>query len=157
MTAAVSLRVARVRTPHTAWTLGPALWLALVNGGGMLLILVAWWGSSGSVRLPNQVAWLNVGVLGVVTAGAGNVTWLLAGRRAIAERRGAMQARIAALAPAVAAPDVAAAADERLVSRAGMTRYHRKECPLVAGKTVAGATLARHHKAGRHPCGVCEP
>src|SRR5947199_77054 len=46
---------------------------------------------------------------------------------------------------------------DALVAAPNMTRYHRRACPLAAGKTVRPATRAAHERAGRRPCGVCQP
>jgi hypothetical protein len=44
-----------------------------------------------------------------------------------------------------------------LVATATMVRYHRPRCRLVTGKAVEAAGRAEHERAGRTPCGVCEP
>ena len=45
----------------------------------------------------------------------------------------------------------------RLVAGADMTRFHRADCPLVAGKRVSAAGREAHVRAGRGACGVCLP
>jgi hypothetical protein len=43
----------------------------------------------------------------------------------------------------------------RLVTAAGMRRYHRSECPLVAGKTVRELDAATIAAEGLRECGAC--
>jgi hypothetical protein len=120
---------------------------------GLLLVLLAWFETSASVRLTNQVHWTNVGVAGVIVLGAGNLFWLLRGKRATGELRrlvlplvpvdGDAPTEVPRAGPLVAGPD--------------MTRFHRADCPLVAGKNVSAAGREAHGRTGREPCGVCQP
>src|SRR5207237_1367274 len=54
---------------------------------GLLLVFLAWFGTSASVRLGSQVRWTDVGVAGVIILGAGNLLWLLRGKRATGQLR----------------------------------------------------------------------
>jgi len=120
---------------------------------GLLLVFLAWFETSASVRLRNQVHWTNVGVAGVIVLGAGNLFWLLRGKRATGELR-----RL--LLPLVSVADDAPVDVPRagpLVAGADMTRFHRADCPLDAGKRVSAAGREVHVRANREPCGVCLP
>ena len=119
---------------------------------GVLLVFLAWYEVSASTRLSSQVRWTNVGVSGVIVLGAGNLFWLLRGRRANGQLK-----RL--LVPLVPAPDarLREAAAVRLVAGRDMTRFHRADCALVTGKPVTAASEAAHHRARRQPCGVCLP
>jgi hypothetical protein len=117
------------------------------------MIFAAWYNASGSDRLSTVVAWVNLGVGGIIVSGTANALWLLAGRRAVGERR-----RWLLPEPSEITTDAKPAADvEQLVCGAGMTRFHRESCLLVEGKPVAPASRQQHLAEGRRPCGVCEP
>lgn len=126
------------------------LWVGVVAGATLLLL--AWWGASATANETRQVAWIDLGACGVIVAGAALVSWVLAGRRAIGARRVRLLPDVA---PSAEASD--AQPEERLVSAPRHTRYHRADCPMVAGKATRAATAARHRTAGRQPCGVCRP
>ena len=120
---------------------------------GLLLVFLAWYETSASVRLGSQVRWTNVGVAGVIVLGAGNLLWLLRGKRATGQLRRHVL-------PLVALDDhtpVEARPASPLVAGPDMTRFHRADCPLVAGKQVRAAARESHVRAGREPCGVCLP
>ena len=119
-------------------------------------LAVAWWGMSGTARTGGQITWLNVGVAAVVVGGLGNMTWLLQGRRALAVRRRELLATVPLrgnVDPATNSVDPDAA---RVWVR-GTSRYHRPDCAAVVGKDVERATVARHERRGRRPCGLCSP
>lgn len=133
---------------------------------GVACVIVAAVGAGRADDLRAQVRWLNVGTIGVVVLGAGNVVWYLVGRRANGALRRRVHAALAAQgrgapigASATSAPSgesgATASASGALVAGRGMTRFHRPDCLLVAGKTVRPATEATHHRRGRRPCGVC--
>jgi hypothetical protein len=119
------------------WGMGDLLAIYATTFIGLLLVFLAWFGSSASVRLNNQVRWTTVGVAGVIVLGAGNLFWLLRGKRATGELRRLLllQVPVDDEAP-VEAP------------RAG---------PLVAGKDVTAASKDAHVRSGREACGVCLP
>jgi len=127
------------------------LWATLAVGA--LLLVLAWWGASATADQSSQIAWINLGVAGVIVSGVGSVLWVLKGRRAVGARR-------LRLLPEDAWPQQAAAAEPakpRLVTAAGLTRYHVESCPMVTGKRTRPASAGRHRAAGLHPCGVCRP
>jgi hypothetical protein len=147
----------RLRTP-VPWRLPNLLLLTTTTTVGLLLVLVAWAGASGSVQIDTQVRWVNVGTAGVIVLGCGNVLWFLSGRRAVGELRRLVTSR---LRPAVHGHADSVAADAApagvLVATQKMSRYHLAACPLAAGKAAVPATEAAHRAAGRRPCGVCLP
>jgi len=135
------------------WGMSDLLAIYTTTFIGLLLVFLAWFETSASVRLKNQVHWTNVGVAGVIVLGAGNLFWLLRGKRATGELR-----RL--LLPQVPVEDEAPIEAPRagpLVAGPDMTRFHRADCPLVAGKSVSAAGREAHARAGREPCGVCLP
>lgn len=136
------------------WRLGDLLVLYATTAIGVVLVLSAWYAASDELTLADQTGWLTVGTAGVVVLGAGNLAWLLAGWRAVTlERR-----RVCALVPATpAAPAAPAEVVGELVAARSMTRFHRPDCALVAGKRVRHYALATHEARGRRPCDVCQP
>jgi hypothetical protein len=127
---------------------------------GAVLVAVSWLGAADATTVGTQVRWTNLGVAGVVVLGAGVARWILVGRRATGRLRRAV-VESPALARRLAAPaarvDRGALAVDRPVAGRHMTRYHRVDCPLVAGKPVKAAAVATHQRGGRRPCGVCQP
>ena len=127
------------------WKLGDLLVLYVCTLGGLVLVGVGWFGTSSSVVVGDQVRWVVVGAAGVIVLGAGNLAWLLTGRRAVGElrRRLVAERRLLSVPPS--------ASTMRLVSGPNMTRAHLDSCPLVAGKPVATVTATD----GLRRCGVC--
>jgi hypothetical protein len=124
---------------------------------GVAFLLASAVATTATEDLSARVAWINLGVVGLLVAGAGNTFWLLAGRRAVGERRAMLLADGGPRPGELGADGEAEAATTRLVALRGATRFHRPDCPLVSGKTVTTAARARHEQAGRRPCGVCGP
>jgi hypothetical protein len=112
-------------------------------------------GTSAELQLGEQVPFLDLGVAGVVVAGVGGVAWLTTGLRAVRSRKAAVLAQVRSRFDGASAVDDAAPGAEVLVAGARMTRYHRPDCLLVAGKPVSPGSPADQRRAGRRPCGVC--
>jgi hypothetical protein len=141
------------------WRLPDLLLLYLANLAGLLLIVTAWFEASGATSQDTQILWLDVGTAGVIVAGAGNVLWLLSGRRQVGElRRALTPALFARVAQPDSRPEATAAKVDPglLVTGADMTRYHRADCLLVAGKQVEAGSEATHRSRGLRPCQVCQ-
>lgn len=141
------------------WRVGDLSVMAGANLIGLIGLLVAWFGGSGTVDVGSQLAWLRLGIAAVVVAGVGNAQWILAGMRAIGQRRREVLTRAprAALRPAVAVVGSQAGSADELVSGPQMTRYHRPECPAATGRRVEAAPLESHLDESRRPCGICRP
>jgi hypothetical protein len=135
------------------WRLGDLLGLYVTVSIGGILLLLAWWGASGTGKFSSQIVWVNVAIVGLVVAGSGGAVWLLTGRRAVGERAEALLPLGAA--SFVPETDVDGDGARRLVAAPRMTRYHRDGCQLVAGKDLRVASEAEHRAAGRRPCGMC--
>lgn len=139
------------------WTSNELTQVVISNAVGLVLIAVSWYQVAGQLTTRDELAWLNVGVVGIAIAGVANAMWLLRGRRNIG------------LARVMVLPDVPPRAktawDDRLsedldnspVAGATMTRYHRPSCPLVEGKSVRAGSRRDHERAGKLPCELCEP
>jgi hypothetical protein len=123
-------------------------------------LLVCWIGASGNPYRDPELAWAAGGIGAVAVAGAGATAWLLTGVRELQARKRRLGRRTEAIAAAAGARRGATVTENdrsSLVSAPGMTRYHRPDCLLVRGKPATRRTLAAHTKAGRRPCGVCQP
>ena len=134
------------------------LWMFGVGQAVALALLVgACLGASSELRPADQTGWLHLGIVAIATAGVFHGGFLFSGRRTLVRRRRAVF--LAYEHPAGPEPSAfgSAASDSLPVAAAAMTRYHRPECLLVAGKPVVGANRAAHAEARRKPCGVCRP
>lgn len=140
-------------------------WRLLLAGHvvGLTLLLVAWVQASGELRPKGQVGSLNLGVAGAAVAVASGVRVVTRARQAVEMRQRSV---LGGLRPSRRAQSSnvidlrskpATATDDVFVSSVSMTRYHRADCLLVAGKTVARASRRSHEADGRRHCGVCAP
>jgi hypothetical protein len=136
------------------WRLGDLYGLYGTTVGGLLLVAIAWYQASGSIDPDAQVGWTNLAVAGLIILGAGNLVWLLTGRRVVGELRRDVIARLP-LRPVTSEHEPVAPSSGALVAQRGMTRYHRPECLFVTGKAATAASEPSHRRAGRRPCEVC--
>jgi hypothetical protein len=117
-------------------------------GVGLLGLGLCSWKGSGEVDLSNQIDWLLGGILCVAVSSVSLAYWLMSGLRTV---RGEMAQVFTTVRPAYPVA-TAAATGTGFVTVAGMVRYHRPECPLVAGKTIRQVDPAE----GLRPCGACD-
>lgn len=143
--------------PGSLWSVGDR-WIAVaaVFIGGAA-VLTSWLGSSGETTVAAQAAWIDVGVVGMMVAAALTTALIVGGRRAVGRRRVALlstggPAHVAGWEDLVAAP-----AAHELVATDDMRYYHRPTCELTTGKAVRPSSADAHQRAGRRPCGICEP
>ena len=146
------------RRPPPLWLAGDVVLLYALSVLGAALVLASAWATTAADDVSTRIAWINLGVAGLLVAGTGNAFWLMAGRRAVGERR----ARLLAVPQvdtevSVALPSADTEPDSGLAAVAGGGRFHRKHCALVVGKAVTVGARSRHERAGRRPCGVCQP
>jgi hypothetical protein len=143
------------------WTSDELTWWVAAQVLASLLVFVAWYQSAGELTARNELAWLNLGIVGLVIAGATNGLLLLRGRRRIGFARIFVLSRVPAPGsrPArIPSPSsLGHLAVGSLVSGAGMTRYHRPDCLLVADKVVEPVSLATRTECSLQPCELCEP
>jgi hypothetical protein len=143
-----------------------------VGVAGGVAVLVAWAGSSSTPLVGRQAAWGALGVAGTFGVIAASFLWVATGRLAVARRTADLRIAILAgareirsgAAGAVAGPAGAleartgtTGAGAEFMALPTMVHYHRAGCRLTAGKPVEPAGRADHERAGRTPCGVCEP
>jgi hypothetical protein len=143
-------------SPLAPWTGADVTVTAVAAVLGAAALLVSWAGSSTARALGQQTTWMGVGIGALLAASAAASYWLLQGRRAVVRRRADWVVRERSRRSA-GQEAASAGVREQLVSLASMTRFHRGECPLVAGKPVVAANRAAHEREGRRPCGVCRP
>ena len=139
----------------TPWTRVDAVRTAVLVAVGCVVWALGWVGVSGEPALEDQIAPMNLAVVGVVLIGIGYSSWFLAGRRAVGTRRRA----VLALVPEVAAaPTPVAAGPPPADGFLGSERlYHRPDCAMTTDRAWEVQPLAVHERAGRTPCGVCRP
>jgi hypothetical protein len=126
---------------------------AAVCAFGFGLLAVSWLGVSGTTTFSRQVAWVNVGGAGLLAVVLGAALWVHRGRRLVGQRLGF---DVSVRRPERdSGPARLAQAGDTFVSGAGMGRYHRPDCPAVAGKSVTSAGADAHRAEGRRPCGLC--
>jgi hypothetical protein len=125
----------------------------IVVGGcvlGLLGLSICSWGGSGEVVLSDQIDWLLGGILCVSLSSVCLAYWLMSGLRTV---RGDMARTFATVRPAY--PAAGPLGTGRLVTVTGMVRYHRDDCPLVAGKTLRELDATTIAAESLRECGAC--
>ena len=133
----------------------PAFSIVVVAGiAGAALLVGAWFGAADRTESSEQIAWVNLGVAGVLITAAVNGSWVLRGRQAVQHRL-----RAALAPPDLDLVDVAVRAEQPhlLGTAPRMTRYHNPECLLVGRKTLRYESRAGLERAGLRPCEMCTP
>lgn len=134
----------------------PLLPLAmLVGAGGVVAILLGWAEISATTRVDEQVSWSALSLIGAVLICAAAGLAATSGERVFLLHLHRLAAVAEVAGPRSATGVSAAVSGDQLVAAATMSRYHRADCPLAAGKPVATDSRAAHERAGRLPCGVC--
>jgi hypothetical protein len=128
---------------------------------GLIVIIVAWAGASGTLVWRQQIIWTAVGAGGVMVASSGVFMWLLSGFGMVSRERreirlGLTARRRPAPMEAQAGHSESAGADT-VVWGAGMRRYHLPNCDVVKGKPVMILGREECHRRGLVPCGMCQP
>ena len=136
------------------WSRRNLIGFAVSTALGAGLLGASYLGVSAEVHLKDQVLFLDLGIAGLLVGTFGGVRWLAAVVKAVRVRKSAAVALVRWRFGSVGTTGPAGS-PEGLVAAERMTRYHRPECSLVAGKDVTAATLAEHSAAGRRPCGMC--
>jgi hypothetical protein len=150
------------RTLAGPWSSDAFTRLLVSNAVGLMMIIAGWYEASGAGAIRAQMGWLNLALAGLVIAGVANGLWLLRGRQAMSLAGAVILSPpqgYSTVRPSTALPTSKSHRNGRgyLVAGNGMTRYHRSECVMVAGKEVWQTGRAQHERAGLRPCEVCEP
>lgn len=163
MTGASRRRSPAPSATRTLWAKQDAVPCAILLTAGAVLWVIGWYNAAGEVSLDQQVVPLNLSVAGVLLATASFALWFLRGRRAIgARRRILIEARRSGLRTDAVVEVASATLAPRshspvLVAGDGLSRFHRSDCPLAAGRDWPRASATQHQGAGRVACGVCSP
>ena len=136
---------------------------------GLVLVLLAWYGSAHTTRVFEQIPYLiSGGLLGVVLVIAGGFCYfgfflarLLATSREMLDSLLRMEERLETLGLSAAAPPSTADRGARLpavtfVATKTGTMYHRPDCVTVAGRAPAELRKVRATD-GLTPCRMCTP
>jgi hypothetical protein len=117
---------------------------------GAIVWFIGWLEVSDRAALDDQIAPLNLAVVGVLIIGAGQAAWFLAGRRAVALRR-----RVLLGAEAKPSPVRVAVAEDLFAGREHF--YHRLDCAMLTERQWTATSRSVQEEAGRSPCGLCKP
>jgi hypothetical protein len=145
---------------RTAWRDIDVMLFALATLVGVGAWITASVGVGYAKTANGELAWANLGIVGLIIFGSGNALWLLRGRGAIGTRRASLVRLEAARAePAGHAadqlPPPTSAVQGGLVRVAGGRLLHQASCPLVVGKKVDRIDAASSPRTA--PCQVCSP
>ena len=140
------------------WSRTDARTACLAIAVGVGLLAWGWWEASGTGKLDDQTTALVFAVLAAAAVLAGARTWLAAGRRAVSTRTGEV-ADLLERCGLLGAADAAADDTTELtfVGLPGSSRYHRRGCLLVRGKSVQLLAGGEGAPARRTPCEMCQP
>ena len=119
---------------------------------GVVLLVAAWIGASRESQLSQQVALVNLAVVGSAIAATGQAICLLCGRRSVGVlRRQVLPDREHPRRPAASR---VAHVSTSVVALSSSKRYHRPDCLLVGGKEAIAVDPSLD---GMRPCEVCRP
>ena len=132
------------------------LW-ALLSGIGVALLVAGWIQVRTESVYAEQVAGINMAIVGVIAIGAGAIPMLLAGRRAVGVRRLALLGDLRGMPVRASAGASAGSISQNLVGCEGLRHFHRAGCTMAQGRNWSAASRQEHERAGRVACGVCRP
>lgn len=133
--------------------------LCLMTAAAGSTIVFAWWGAASTVALGTQVSWLEAGIVAAVLSATAGAGWVISARRAISNRRAVLGVAVLDYLECHPESDTLRTKERRmaLVSAPAMSMFHRADCPIVSSKTVRAESRSAHSRAGRRPCGICQP
>jgi len=142
----------RVKRPSIArgpWA-AASEWLLAPGALGGLLCTAGWYLAAGKGDVAGQLSAASVSVAGLMLVIGSLCAWLVVGRKAVSDR-----SRVLLTIPEVTIP-AAEAHGTDLVYGPRLGRFHRGTCPIADAKWK-GASRSDHERAGRQPCGICQP
>lgn len=139
------------------WRTADLLGSAVITGAGLTGVVGAWYGGSDQADWPDALPWVSLGSVAITVAMLGLVAWLVSGFRRVRRLRREVLPALHAYAGTrgAAAAGAQASGSAGFVTAAGMTRFHRPGCPLVAGKPVRPLPVNTPEGSALVPCGVC--
>jgi peptidoglycan/LPS O-acetylase OafA/YrhL len=140
----------------TPWPRADLVRLAIGVVTGGVVVALAWNGAATRSQLDDQTQYIVLGVAGFLVAVVAQSLWLKRGRRAVALYAAAVQTTVASFVAEEppTGPSVVASS-EGLVAAGDMRHFHRRDCPIAAGRGWSAESRAAHEAAGRTPCGLC--
>jgi hypothetical protein len=132
------------------------LW-ALLSGIGVALLVAGWIQVRAESVYAEQVAGINMAIVGVIAIGAGAIPMLLAGRRAVGVRRLELLGDLRGMPVRASAGASAGSISQNVVGGEGLRHFHRAGCTMAQGRNWSAASRQEHERAGRVACGVCRP
>jgi hypothetical protein len=135
------------------------------------MITAATFETARATVMSDELAWLNLGVIGLLIAAVSNATWLLRGRESVSFARGALIPGAGAISQLIGSSDLDLGSECRdlaptsrrhdgvgiFATAGGLARYHHPDCPFIAGRLVDLDRREVLEGNGLLPCEVCEP
>jgi hypothetical protein len=122
------------------------------------VLIVCWYSAGGDYTFDSQKTAMNLAIVTVVVVNLAGGSLLLAGRRAVGNRRTQLLRDVpAALSRGRIGSGADPSARALLVGGPGLTHYHRTNCQMATGRDWPDASRQTHEQDGRKPCGVCRP
>ena len=144
--------------PTVLWSWAEARTGFLTTTVGAGLLVWAWWESSGTAAVQHQTTWTAVGILAVTLIAAGNLFWVMSGRRAVRLQRAELVRKVEEVQlVARPVPRARSITASPFVAVPGAGRYHRESCLLVGDKVVHRVPADVGQQDGLRPCEMCEP
>ena len=122
------------------------------NAVAAVMLVVAWAGAADTPALRDQLGWLNLAVLAGVLSAATDASWLLAGRRAVGQRRRRLLPDVI---DSIRSSATATVSVGVWLWVPGTRRAHRAGCSLAAGKGTIEVDAARIRSEQLHRCELC--
>jgi hypothetical protein len=128
---------------------------------GLIGIVLAYWGCSGTLDWTKQSWWVAIGSIALIVSMSGVAGFIKVGLRNLRHLQrlllGTARAQFAGAAIAISADvrSAEAAGSSALVTVAGATVVHRADCLLVIGKAVSGVSHEDALAARLETCGMC--
>jgi hypothetical protein len=150
------MRSSAVRVAHP-WPEHTLILWALLSGIGVALLVAGWIQVRNESVYAEQLAGINMAIVGVIAIGAGAIPMLLAGRRAVGVRRVALLGDLRGMPVRASAGASGGSISQNLVGGEGLRHFHRAGCTMAQGRNWSAASRQEHERAGRVACGVCRP
>lgn len=145
------------------WQRREVVWPSARIFAGLIGLIVAYWGCSGTLDWTKQSWWVAIGSIALIVSMTGVAGFIKVGLRNLRHLErlmlGTARAQFAGAASAISA-DVRSAEQAgaaALVTVSGANLFHRADCLLITGKAVSGVNREDALAARLETCGMCEP
>lgn len=151
-------RAPDVQLADSPWRLGDLRRVSVRVLLGLIGVVTAWFGASGTVIWRDQMIWLAIAIAAAVVAASAEVLWLMVGLGAVRrERRETKGLLRGYMARNEALPTGERDRRAGLVWSPGMAHWHRDTCDVVLGKHVVAVSRREREQRGLAACGMCQP